>query len=86
MVAPLQMQDIARIVQYIQRRESYPNQIRNLFNASVSYLLNIKAVYLPGQRPHLLQQRYAATRAFIGIFGAVAALIHSFSTDTILVN
>jgi hypothetical protein len=73
MVVLMQVQNIIRFIEYIQRSKPYANQFWDAFNANISYSFNVETVYLPSQRSYLLKQRNVViglvssiSRAFIG--------------------
>jgi hypothetical protein len=82
MIALLQMQNITRFIKYIQRSKPYANQFRNVLNTNISYLFNVKTIYLPSQRSYPLKQGNATRRAFIGTFEIFIALGHNLKAHS----
>ncbi len=56
MIVFLEAQHLAGIIEYIQRGQSCPNELRDVFDANGRYPVDIEAIYAAGQRCNLFQQ------------------------------
>lgn len=77
MVVLMQVQNIIRFIEYIQRSKPYANQFWDAFNANISYSFNVEAVYLPSQRSYLLKQGNVDIRVVSSISRAFIGTMHS---------
>src|SRR4030042_3222554 len=79
MIVLLQVQDIICFIEYIQRGKSYVDQSGNIVNTDIGYPLDVKAVYLPGQRCYTLKQRNIRVGSVSCIIGTLVASVHRLS-------
>ena len=75
----LQVENRICLVQYVERCEFDSNELWDVIDADVGYAPDVEAVYLAGQRGHLLEQRYAEGRMSPGTAGFPVVLGHVLS-------
>ncbi len=84
MIVLMQVQNIIRFIEYIERGKPYSHQFRNACNANFGYPVDVKTVYLPSQRGYLLKQRNADIRFFRSIFRVFIGPMHIWNNNTAL--